>query len=83
MLGEKREEKIFKHVVLVAQSCLTLCGPTDIVHQAPLSMGFPSKKTGVDSHIPLQGLFLTQGSNSHFLHCGQILYHLKHQGSPI
>ena len=81
--GKKREEKIFKYIVLVAQSCPTLCDPTDIAHQAPLSMGISSKKTGVDRHSHLQGLFLTQGSNSCLRHCRQILYHLKHQGSPI
>ena len=26
----------------------------------------------------LQGIFLFQGSNSDFLHCRQILYHLSH-----
>ena len=38
------------------------------------------------SHSVLQRIFLTQGSNSHllcFLHCGQILYHLSHQGAPL
>ena len=31
----------------------------------------------------LQGIFLTQGSNPGFLHCGQILYQLSHKGSPF
>ena len=31
-------------------------------------MGFPGKKTGVDCHFLLQGIFLTQGSNWHLLH---------------
>ena len=30
----------------------------------------------------LQGIFLTQGSNSGLLNCKRILYHLSHQGSP-
>ena len=35
-----------------------------IAHQAPLSMGFPGKNTGVGCHaLLLQGVFLTQGSN--------------------
>ena len=42
--------------------------------------GFPGKNTGVGCHSLLQGIFLTQGSNPGFLHCGQILYHLSHQG---
>ena len=29
-----------------------------------------------------QGIFLTQGLNLGLLHCGKILYHLSHQGSP-
>ena len=33
-------------------------------------------------HFLLQEIFLTQGSNSGLLHCTQILYHLRHQGSP-
>ena len=38
------------------------------------------------SHYVLHRIFLTEGSNSHlrcFLHCGQILYHLSHQGAPL
>ena len=34
-------------------------------------------------HCLLQGIFLTQGLNLSFLHCGQILYLLSHQGSPL
>ena len=39
----------------------------------------PGKKTGVSCHSPLQGIFLTQGSNPGLLHCMQSL---GHQGSP-
>ena len=35
------------------------------------------------SHSLLQGIFLTKGLNLGLLHCGQILYHLNHQGSPL
>ena len=42
----------------------------------------PGKNTGVGSCPRLQGIFPTQGSNSGFLHCRQILYGLSHQGSP-
>ena len=31
-------------------------------------------------HSLLQGIFLIQGSHPGLLHCGQILYHLNHQG---
>ena len=36
---------------------------------------FASKNTGVGCHTLLQGIFPTQGSNLHPLHCRQILYH--------
>ena len=42
---------------------------------------FPGKNTGVGSHFLLQGIFLTQGSNSRLLHCRQTLYRLSHLGS--
>ena len=46
---------------------------------------FPGKNTGVGCHFLLQGIFLTQGSNSPLLclpHCRLILLLLSHQGSP-
>ena len=42
----------------------------------------PGQNTGVGSHSLLQGIFLTQGLNPGLPHCGWILYHLSHQGSP-
>ena len=42
----------------------------------------PSKNTGMRCHTLLQGIFLTQESNSGLLHCRQILYQLSYQGSP-
>ena len=42
----------------------------------------PGKNTGVGSQFFLQGIFLTQGSNPNLPHCRQILYQLRHQGSP-
>ena len=45
--------------------------------------GFLGKNTGVHCHTILQGIFVTQGLNSSFPHCRQILYHLGHQGFPI
>ena len=38
--------------------------------------------TGVGSLSLLQGIFPTQGLNSGFPHCRQILYQLSHYGSP-
>ena len=37
--------------------------PWTVAHQAPLSMDSPGKNTGVGSHLLLQGIFLTQGSD--------------------
>ena len=55
--------------------------PWTVAHQAPLSMEFSSKKTGVGCYFLLQGLFLTQGSNPGLPHRRQILYQLSHQGN--
>ena len=38
-----------------------------VAHQAPLSMGFPGKNTGVGCHSVLQETFPTQGTNSYLL----------------
>ena len=43
---------------------------------------FPGKKTRVSCHFLLQGIFLTQGSNSGLLHCRQTLLSLSDQGIP-
>ena len=45
---------------LVTKLCLTLC---DSMDYSPWN--FPGKRTGVDCHFLLQGIFLTQGSDSH------------------
>ena len=50
------------------QLYLTVCDSMDCSHQAPLSMGFPGKNTGVGCCALLQGIFRTQGSNLHLLH---------------
>ena len=67
---------------LVTKSCLTLAAPWTGAHQAPLSMGFPGKNTGVGCHFLLQEIFPTQGLNPGLLHCRQILYRLSYEGSP-
>ena len=43
---------------------------------------FQGKNTGVGCHFLLQGIFLTQGSNSGLLLFRQTLTHLSDQGSP-
>ena len=43
----------------------------------------PGKNTRVGCHALLQRILLTQGLNPGLLQCGQILYLMNHQGSPI
>ena len=43
---------------------------------------FASKNIGVGCYFLLQGIFLTQGRNLDLPHCRQILYQLRHLGSP-
>ena len=73
--------------------CMCLCSVTlvmsgsfatswTVVHQAPLSMDFPGRNTGVDCHFLLQGIFLTQGSYLCFLHWQVDSLPLSHEGSP-
>ena len=58
------------------------------VLQAPLSMNFPGKNTGMGCHFLLQGIFPTQRSNPHLQHCRQspklqaCSLLLNHQGTP-
>ena len=54
--------------------------PWTAARRAPLSVGF--SRQGVGCHFLLQGIIPTQGSNPGLLYCRQILYHLRHQGSP-
>ena len=53
---------------LVTKSCPIL--PPHRLQSARLlcPQDFPGKKTGVDCHFLLQGIFLTQDSNPHLLH---------------
>ena len=43
---------------------------------------FPGKRTGVDFHFLLQGIFPTQGSNPGPSYFRQMIYLLGHQGTP-
>ena len=61
--------------VQLLQLCLNLCDPMDRSPPTPLSMGFSQQEHWSAFHAHLQGIFLTQGSNVHLLHCRQILYH--------
>ena len=48
-------------------------GPTRFL----CSWDSPGKNTGVGCHLPLQGIFPTQGMNLGLLHCKQILFSLS------
>ena len=52
--------------MLVAQSHLTLCDPTD-PSGPPLSRGI------LQARMPFLGIFTTQGSNPGLLHCRRIV----------
>ena len=68
----------FSHVRLFAT-------PWTVARQVPLSMGFSGAKywSGVDCHFLLQGIILTQGSNSHLLHWQVDSLPLNYQRSPM
>ena len=70
-------------VCLVAQSWPTLCDPMDCSPPSSSVHGdFSGKNTRVGCHALIQGIFLTQGLNSHLPHCRWILCHLSLVGSP-
>ena len=63
------------------QSCLTLCDPMDrSLPGSSVHGDSPGRNTRAVCHSLLQGIFPTQGSNPGLPHCGQMLYHLSHQG---
>ena len=70
---------------LLSHVCLFVPSRT-VAHQAPLSMDFPGKNTGVGCYFLLKGIFLTQGSNLcllHFLHWQADCLPLSHMGSSL
>ena len=67
---------------LDAQSCPTLCDPTDCSPQgSSVHDDSPGQNTGVGNLSLLQGIFLTQELNPGLLHCRSIRYHLSYQGT--
>ena len=66
-----------------AQSYQTLATPWTVPRQFPLSMGFPSKSTGVGYHFLLRGIFLIQGSDPHLLHWQADSLPVSHQGCLV
>ena len=78
--------RVYLCVCSVAQLCPTLwlhgMYPTRLLCPSD----FPGKNTGVGFHFLLQGIFLTQGSNLHFLlllHCQADSLPLCQLGSPL
>ena len=66
---------------LIANSCLALCDsmwPTRVL----CLRDFPSRNTGVVCCFLLEGVFLTQGLNSHLLNWQADFLPLSHLGSP-
>ena len=60
----KKYSFFFIYMCLVAQSCLTLCNPTDCSPQgSSVHRDSPGKSTGMGCHALLQGIFPTQGAN--------------------
>ena len=75
---------IYTCVSLVTQSCLTLCDPQTVAHQAPLSMGILQARTLEWVAFPFsRGSSQPTGQTQVFHIVGTlwILYHLSHQGS--
>ena len=63
-------------IVVYSLSCFWLFAtPWTIAHRLLCLWDFPGKKAEVGCHFLLQGIFQTQGSNLHLLHCRWILYH--------
>ena len=80
---EVLESVIFKlcWCCLVAQSCPTLLWTPGLQpSRLPCPWSFPGNNTGLGCHFPLQGLFLTQGSNPHLLHWQVGSLQTSHQG---
>ena len=78
-LGSPGDSKI-SMCVSVTQSCLTLRDPLDCSPAASSVHGILQARI-LECHSLLQGIFLTQGLNPCLLNCGEVLYHLNHQGS--
>ena len=65
------------HPVKLAQSCPTLCDTMDYTVYGILQAGILEMGS-----ISLLQIFPNQGSNPGLPHCRQILYQLRHKGSP-
>ena len=68
-----RQKRTCVHVCSVTSDSLRHSGPQPTRLLYP--WGFSGKNAGAGCRFLLQGIFLTQGSNPHLLHCRQILHH--------
>ena len=69
---------------LVHRSCLSVWRPHRLWPGRLLCpWDFPGKNTEVGCHVLLQGIFPTQGSNPHLLHCRHILYRWATREAPV
>ena len=75
------------HVYSGVQLCLTLCDPVDYSPPGSAVHGdFPGRNAGAGGRFLLQGVFPTQGSNSHLLYLLRWQADslpLSHLGSPF
>ena len=92
VIGEGRDKKelhfsynfVIPCCCLIGKLCLTLCDPMDCSPPGFSVHGILQARTlGVGCHFLLQGIFPTQGSNLHLLHCTRILYHWATRETPI
>ena len=67
---------------LVAKSCPTLVTPWIVAHQALLSMRFSRQEYWSGLPFSSPGELPNSGIEPSLLHCTQILYRLRYQGSP-
>ena len=71
---------IFLSVTILKVSCSVRSDSLQL-HGLYSPWNSPGQNTGVGSRSQLQGILPTQGSNQGLLHCRQIIYQLRHQGS--
>ena len=76
-------DKILTVCVLVTQSCLTLCDPMDYRPPGSSVQWIFQQRVLEWVAIPFSRGSCQPGIKPGLLHCGQILYHLSHQGSPV
>ena len=78
VLTQRKLLLLFSHFV-ISDSFVT---PWTVARQALLSIGFPRQEYWSVLPFLLQGIFLTQGSSLHLLHCQGVSLPLSHQRRP-